>query len=69
MRIVPHILGRSYRCCRFDQHPVFAAELTGTLKKINDSGTITPRTATAPFRFPTSRMVRANRLATPTTSK
>jgi len=52
MRIVPHIFGRSYRCALIST-PVFAAELTGTLKKINDSGTITlgHRDSSIPFSY------------------
>jgi hypothetical protein len=66
MRIVPHILGAAIAAALIST-PVLAAELTGTLKKIKDSGTITLGTATAPSRFPTSRMLRASRWATPTT--
>ena len=41
MRIVPHILGAAIAAALFST-PVFAAELTGTLKKIKESGVITP---------------------------
>ena len=66
MRIVPHILGAAIAAALIST-PVFAAELTGTLKKINDSGTITLAHRDAPFRFPTSPMLPANPWATPTT--
>ncbi len=66
MRIVPHILGAAIAAALIST-PVFAAELTGTLKKINDSGTITLGHRDSSIPFPTSRMVRVNRSATPTT--
>ncbi len=52
MRIVPHILGAAIAAALIST-PVFAAELTGTLKKINDSGTITlaHRDASIPFSY------------------
>mgnify|MGYP006991260404 CR=1 FL=1 len=40
MRIVPHLLGAAIAAALIST-PVFAAELTGTLKKIKESGTIT----------------------------
>ena len=40
MRIVPHILGAAIAAALIST-PVFAAELTGTLKKIKESGVIT----------------------------
>ena len=52
MRIVPHILGAAIAAALIST-PVFAAELTGTLKKINDSGTITlaHRDSSIPFSY------------------
>ncbi|WP_296178716.1 glutamate/aspartate ABC transporter substrate-binding protein [Pseudomonas sp. UBA1879] len=53
MRIVPHILGVAIAAAAFISTPVSAAELTGTLKKINDSGTITlgHRDSSIPFSY------------------
>jgi glutamate/aspartate transport system substrate-binding protein len=53
MRIVPHILGVAIAAAALISTPVFAAELTGTLKKINDSGTITlgHRDSSIPFSY------------------
>ncbi|NMZ08215.1 glutamate/aspartate ABC transporter substrate-binding protein [Pseudomonas proteolytica] len=52
MRIVPHILGAAIAAALIST-PVFAAELTGTLKKIKESGTITlgHRDASIPFSY------------------
>lgn len=52
MRIVPHILGAAIAAALISA-PVFAAELTGTLKKIKESGTITlgHRDASIPFSY------------------
>ena len=52
MRIVPHLLGAAVTAALISM-PVTAAELTGTLKKINDSGTITlgHRDASIPFSY------------------
>ncbi|ALI02558.1 glutamine ABC transporter substrate-binding protein GlnH [Pseudomonas sp. FW306-02-F02-AA] len=52
MRIVPHILGAAITAALIST-PVFAAELTGTLKKIKESGTITlgHRDASIPFSY------------------
>jgi len=53
MRIVPHILGVAIAAAALISTPAFAAELTGTLKKINDSGTITlgHRDSSIPFSY------------------
>ncbi|MFK3970291.1 glutamate/aspartate ABC transporter substrate-binding protein [Pseudomonas sp. NPDC087358] len=52
MRIVPHILGAAIAAALITT-PVFAAELTGTLKKIKESGTITlgHRDSSIPFSY------------------
>ncbi|MHC8381285.1 glutamate/aspartate ABC transporter substrate-binding protein [Pseudomonas sp. LB3P14] len=52
MRIVPNILGAAVAAALIST-PVFAAELTGTLKKIKESGTITlgHRDASIPFSY------------------
>ncbi|WP_339532084.1 glutamate/aspartate ABC transporter substrate-binding protein [Pseudomonas mucidolens] len=52
MRIVPHILGAAIAAALIST-PVFAAELTGTLKKIKESGTITlgHRDGSIPFSY------------------
>ncbi|MFJ3482099.1 glutamate/aspartate ABC transporter substrate-binding protein [Pseudomonas sp. NPDC090202] len=52
MRIVPHILGAAIAATLIST-PVFAAELTGTLKKISDSNTITlgHRDSSIPFSY------------------
>ncbi|MFO2463703.1 glutamate/aspartate ABC transporter substrate-binding protein [Pseudomonas sp. 15FMM2] len=52
MRIVPQILGAAIAAALIST-PVFAAELTGTLKKIKESGTITlgHRDASIPFSY------------------
>ncbi|MFA1027642.1 Amino acid ABC transporter, periplasmic amino acid-binding protein [Pseudomonas syringae pv. helianthi] len=52
MRIVPHVLGAAITAALIST-PVFAAELTGTLKKIKESGTITlgHRDASIPFSY------------------
>ncbi|AMB85634.1 ABC transporter [Pseudomonas agarici] len=52
MRIVPHILGAAIAAALIST-PVFAAELTGTLKKIKESGTITlgHRDSSIPFSY------------------
>ena len=52
MRIVPHILGAAIAAALIST-PVFAAELTGTLKKIKESGIITlgHRDASIPFSY------------------
>ncbi|MDD0976964.1 glutamate/aspartate ABC transporter substrate-binding protein [Pseudomonas fontis] len=52
MRIVPHLLGAAVAAALISS-PAMAAELTGTLKKINDSGTITlgHRDASIPFSY------------------
>ena len=52
MRIVPRILGAAIAAALIST-PVFAAELTGTLKKIKESGTITlgHRDASIPFSY------------------
>ncbi|MBM3107658.1 glutamate/aspartate ABC transporter substrate-binding protein [Pseudomonas sp. P66] len=52
MRIVPHLLGAAITAALIST-PAAAAELTGTLKKINDSGTITlgHRDASIPFSY------------------
>ena len=52
MRIVPHLLGAAVAAALIST-PAFAAELTGTLKKINESGTITlgHRDASIPFSY------------------
>ena len=52
MRIVPHLLGAAIAVALIST-PVFAAELTGTLKKIKESGTITlgHRDASIPFSY------------------
>ena len=52
MRIVPHILGAAIAAALIST-PVFAAELTGTLKKIKESGVITlgHRDASIPFSY------------------
>ena len=52
MRIVPHLLGAAMATALIST-PALAAELTGTLKKINDSGTITlgHRDASIPFSY------------------
>lgn len=52
MRIVPHLLGAAIAAALIST-PVFAAELTGTLKKIKESGTITlgHRDASIPFSY------------------
>jgi hypothetical protein len=66
MRIVPHILGAAIAAALIST-PVFAAELTGTLKKINDSGTITlgHRDSSIPFSYIADGS--ASPWATPTT--
>ncbi|KPA93235.1 MULTISPECIES: glutamate/aspartate ABC transporter substrate-binding protein [Pseudomonas] len=52
MRIVPHILGAAIAAALIST-PVSAAELTGTLKKIKESGTITlgHRDSSIPFSY------------------
>lgn len=52
MRIVPHLLGAAIAAALIAS-PVSAAELTGTLKKIKESGTITlgHRDASIPFSY------------------
>ncbi|CAD5200759.1 glutamate/aspartate ABC transporter substrate-binding protein [Pseudomonas sp. FEN] len=52
MRIVPQLLGAAIAVALIST-PVFAAELTGTLKKIKDSGTITlgHRDSSIPFSY------------------
>ncbi|MBD8573346.1 glutamate/aspartate ABC transporter substrate-binding protein [Pseudomonas syringae] len=52
MRIVPKLLGAAIAAALIST-PAFAAELTGTLKKIKDSGTITlgHRDASIPFSY------------------
>src|SRR5476651_1443968 len=52
MRIVPHILGAAIAAALITT-PVFAAELTGTLKKIKESGVITlgHRDSSIPFSY------------------
>jgi glutamate/aspartate transport system substrate-binding protein len=52
MRIVPHLLGAAITAALIST-PVFAAELTGTLKKIKESGTITlgHRDSSIPFSY------------------
>lgn len=52
MRILPHLLGAAIAASLFAT-PVFAAELTGTLKKIKESGSITlgHRDASIPFSY------------------
>ncbi|MEB0039728.1 MULTISPECIES: glutamate/aspartate ABC transporter substrate-binding protein [unclassified Pseudomonas] len=52
MRIVPHLLGAAIAAALIST-PVFAAELTGTLKKIKESGTITlgHRDSSIPFSY------------------
>jgi glutamate/aspartate transport system substrate-binding protein len=52
MRIVPQLLGAAIAAALVST-PVFAAELTGTLKKIKESGTITlgHRDASIPFSY------------------
>ena len=52
MRIVPHLLGAAIAAALIST-PVFAAELTGTLKKIKESGVITlgHRDASIPFSY------------------
>jgi glutamate/aspartate transport system substrate-binding protein len=52
MRIVPHLLGAAIAAALIST-PVFAAELTGTLKKIKESGFITlgHRDASIPFSY------------------
>ena len=52
MRIVPHILGAAIAAALIST-PVLAEELTGTLKKIKESGTITlgHRDASIPFSY------------------
>ncbi|MGV8918656.1 MAG: glutamate/aspartate ABC transporter substrate-binding protein [Pseudomonas sp.] len=52
MRIVPHLLGAAIAVALIST-PVFAAELTGTLKKIKESGTITlgHRDSSIPFSY------------------
>jgi glutamate/aspartate transport system substrate-binding protein len=52
MRIVPQLLGAAIAAALIST-PVFAAELTGTLKKIKESGTITlgHRDASIPFSY------------------
>jgi glutamate/aspartate transport system substrate-binding protein len=52
MRILPHLLGAAIAAALIST-PVFAAELTGTLKKIKESGTITlgHRDASIPFSY------------------
>jgi glutamate/aspartate transport system substrate-binding protein len=52
MRIVPHLLGAAVAAALIST-PVFAAELTGTLKKIKESGVITlgHRDASIPFSY------------------
>ncbi len=67
MRIVPHILGAAIAAALINT-PVFAAELTGTLKKIKESGVITLGHRDASIPFSTLRTLPANRSATPTTS-
>ncbi|MGH8418749.1 MAG: glutamate/aspartate ABC transporter substrate-binding protein [Pseudomonas sp.] len=53
MRIVPHVLGAAIAAAVLISTPVSAAELTGTLKKINESGTITlgHRDSSIPFSY------------------
>ncbi|WP_295470986.1 glutamate/aspartate ABC transporter substrate-binding protein [uncultured Pseudomonas sp.] len=53
MRIVPQLLGAAVAAAALLSTPVSAAELTGTLKKIKDSGTITlgHRDASIPFSY------------------
>jgi len=52
MRIVPRVLAAAVAATLMSS-PVFAAELTGTLKKIKDSGTITlgHRDSSIPFSY------------------
>ena len=52
MRIVPQLLGAAIAAALIST-PVFAAELTGTLKKIKESGTITlgHRDSSIPFSY------------------
>jgi glutamate/aspartate transport system substrate-binding protein len=52
MRILPHLLGAAIAAALIST-PVFAAEPTGTLKKIKESGTITlgHRDASIPFSY------------------
>ncbi|MGZ7455367.1 glutamate/aspartate ABC transporter substrate-binding protein [Pseudomonas sp. Ma2-10] len=52
MRIVPHLLGAAIAAALIST-PIFAAELTGTLKKIKESGVITlgHRDASIPFSY------------------
>jgi len=52
MRILPHLLGAAIAAALIST-PVLAAELTGTLKKIKESGTITlgHRDASIPFSY------------------
>jgi len=52
MRILPHLLGAAIAASLIAT-PVFAAELTGTLKKIKESGSITlgHRDASIPFSY------------------
>ena len=52
MRIVPHLLGAAITAALLSTS-LQAAELTGTLKKIKDSGTITlgHRDASIPFSY------------------
>ncbi|RJG09732.1 glutamate/aspartate ABC transporter substrate-binding protein [Pseudomonas cavernicola] len=52
MRIVPHLLGAAIAAALLSS-PTLASELTGTLKKIKDSGTITlgHRDASIPFSY------------------
>jgi glutamate/aspartate transport system substrate-binding protein len=52
MRIVPHILSLAVAAALIST-PVFAAELTGTLKKIKESGTVTlgHRDSSIPFSY------------------
>ncbi|MGA9224703.1 MAG: transporter substrate-binding domain-containing protein, partial [Pseudomonas graminis] len=52
MRIVPQLLGAAIAAALITT-PVFAAELTGTLKKIKESGTITlgHRDSSIPFSY------------------
>ena len=52
MRLVPRVLAVAVAAALMSS-PVFAAELTGTLKKIKDSGTITlgHRDSSIPFSY------------------
>lgn len=66
MRIAPSLLSTAIVAALLSA-PVVADELTGTLKKIKETGTITLGHRDASIPSPTSAPSRASRSATPTT--